>query len=284
LIDLQSEINRNVQSALREDLSDIGDLTVSLIPEEKRLRAEVITREDAVLCGTQWFDACFLALSPEIEINWFARDGDRVRCNEKLCDIQGRARAILTAERSALNFLQMLSAVATQTKCFADEVAGTAAKIVDTRKTLPGLRIAQKYAVKCGGGINHRLGLYDGILIKENHIIAAGGIAAVVKKAQIISASAAFVQIEVETLAELEQALNAGAEMILLDNFTLDQIRQAVSMTQRHSDKKILLEASGNVTLQNVRQLAETGVDRISIGGLTKNIQAIDLSLRLYDL
>ncbi len=284
MIDLQSEINRNVQSALREDLSDIGDLTVSLIPEEKRLRAEVITREDAILCGTQWFDACFLALSPEIEINWFARDGDRVRCNEKLCDIQGRARAILTAERSALNFLQMLSAVATQTKCFADEVAGTAAKIVDTRKTLPGLRIAQKYAVKCGGGINHRLGLYDGILIKENHIIAAGGIAAVVKKAQIISASAAFVQIEVETLAELEQALNAGAEMILLDNFTLEQIGQAVSMTQRHSDKKILLEASGNVTLQNVRQLAEMGVDRISIGGLTKNIQAIDLSLRLYDL
>jgi len=281
LIDLQSEINRNVQSALREDLSDIGDLTVSLIPEEKRLRAEVITREDAILCGTQWFDACFLAVSPEIEINWFARDGDRVRCNEKLCDIQGRARAILTAERSALNFLQMLSAVATQTKCFADEVAGTAAKIVDTRKTLPGLRIAQKYAVKCGGGVNHRLGLYDGILIKENHIIAAGGIAAVVKKAQIISASAAFVQIEVETLAELEQALNAGAEMILLDNFTLEQTRQAVSMTQRHSDKKILLEASGNVTLQNVRQLAETGVDRISIGGLTKNIQAIDLSLRL---
>lgn len=284
MIDLQSEINRNVQSALREDLSDIGDLTVSLIPEEKRLRAEVITREDAILCGTQWFDACFLALSPEIEINWFACDGDRVRCNEKLCDIQGSTRAILTAERSALNFLQMLSAVATQTKCFADEVAGTAAKIVDTRKTLPGLRIAQKYAVKCGGGINHRLGLYDGILIKENHIIAAGGIAAVVKKAQIISASAAFVQIEVETLAELEQALNAGAEMILLDNFTLEQIRQAVSMTQRHSDKKILLEASGNVTLQNVRQLAETGVDRISIGGLTKNIQAIDLSLRLYDL
>ena len=278
MIDLQSEINRNVQSALREDLSDIGDLTVSLIPEEKRLRAEVITREDAILCGTQWFDACFLAVSPEIEINWFARDGDRVRCNEKLCDIQGRARAILTAERSALNFLQMLSAVATQTKCFADEVAGTAAKIVDTRKTLPGLRIAQKYAVKCGGGVNHRLGLYDGILIKENHIIAAGGIAAVVKKAQIISASAAFVQIEVETLAELEQA---GAEMILLDNFTLEQTRQAVSMTQRHSDKKILLEASGNVTLQNVRQLAETGVDRISIGGLTKNIQAIDLSLRL---
>ena len=284
MIDLQSEINRNVQSALREDLSDIGDLTVSLIPEEKRLRAEVITREDAIVCGIQWFDACFSTLSAEIDIKWFVNNGDRVCSNDKLCEIKGNARAILTAERSALNFLQMLSAVATQTKCFADEVAGTAAKIVDTRKTLPGLRIAQKYAVKCGGGINHRLGLYDGILIKENHIIAAGGIAAVVKKAQIISASAAFVQIEVETLAELEQALNAGAEMILLDNFTLDQIRQAVSMTQRHSDKKILLEASGNVTLQNVRQLAETGVDRISIGGLTKNIQAIDFSLRLYDL
>lgn len=284
MIDLQSEINRNVQSALKEDLSDIGDLTVSLIPEEKRLRAEVITREDAIVCGIQWFDSCFSALSAEIDIKWFVNDGDRVCSNDKLCEIQGNARAILTAERSALNFLQMLSAVATQTKCFADEIAGTAAKIVDTRKTLPGLRIAQKYAVKCGGGVNHRLGLYDGILIKENHIIAAGGIAAVVKKAQIISASAAFVQIEVETLAELEQALNAGAEMILLDNFTLEQIRQAVSMTQRHSDKKILLEASGNVTLQNVRQLAETGVDRISIGGLTKNIQAIDLSLRLYDL
>lgn len=281
MIDLQSEINRNVQSALREDLGEIGDLTASLVPENKQLRAEVITREDAIVCGIQWFDACFSALSAEIDIKWFVSDGDRVCSNDKLCEIKGNARAILTAERSALNFLQMLSAVATQTKCFADAIASTATKIVDTRKTLPGLRIAQKYAVKCGGGVNHRLGLYDGILIKENHIIAAGGIAAVVKKAQIISASAAFVQIEVETLAELEQALNAGAEMILLDNFTLEQIRQAVSMTQRHSDKKILLEASGNVTLQNVRQLAETGVDRISIGGLTKNIQAIDLSLRL---
>ncbi|MFZ1853094.1 MAG: carboxylating nicotinate-nucleotide diphosphorylase [Nitrosomonas sp.] len=269
-----------MQSALREDLGEIGDLTASLVPENKQLRAEVITREDAVLCGTQWFDACFLALSPEIEINWFACDGDRICSNDKLCEIKGNARAILTAERSALNFLQLLSAVATQTQRFVDAIDGTAAKIVDTRKTFPGLRIAQKYAVKCGGGINHRLGLYDGILIKENHIIAAGGIAAVVKKAQIIASSTAFVQIEVETLEELELALNAGAKMILLDNFTLEQTKQAVSLARHY--KQIVLEASGNVTLQTVRQLAETGVDRISIGALTKNIRAVDLSLRLY--
>ena len=173
-----------------------------------------------------------------------------------------------------------MSAVATQTQRFVDAIDGTAAKIVDTRKTFPGLRIAQKYAVKCGGGINHRLGLYDGILIKENHIIAAGGIAAVVKKAQIIASSTAFVQIEVETLEELELALNAGAKMILLDNFTLEQTKQAVSLARHY--KQIVLEASGNVTLQTVRQLAETGVDRISIGALTKNIRAVDLSLRLY--
>lgn len=280
MVDFQEEITRNVQSALREDLGEAGDLTASLVPEDERLRAEVVTRENAVLCGTQWFDACFWALSPEIEIKWFARDGDRLCSNDKLCEIKGNARAILTAERSALNFLQMLSAVATQTRCFVDAVTGTAAKIVDTRKTLPGLRIAQKYAVKCGGGINHRLGLYDGILIKENHILAAGGIAAIVKEAQIIATSAAFVQIEVETLEELELALNAGANMILLDNFTLEQTKQAVSMARHY--KQTIIETSGNVTLQTVYQLAKTGVDRISIGALTKNIQAIDLSLRLH--
>lgn len=280
MIDLQSEINRNVQSALREDLGEIGDLTASLVPENKQLRAEVITREDAIVCGIQWFDACFSALSAEIDIKWFVSDGDRVCSNDKLCEIKGNARTILTAERSALNFLQLLSAVATQTQRFVDAIDGTAAKIVDTRKTFPGLRIAQKYAVKCGGGINHRLGLYDGILIKENHIIAAGGIAAVLKKAHAIASSAAFVQIEVETLEELELALNAGAKMILLDNFTLEQTKQAVSLARHY--KQTVLEASGNVTLQTVRQLAETGVDRISIGALTKNIQAVDLSLRLY--
>lgn len=280
MIDLQEEIKRNVQSALREDLGEIGDLTASLVPEGKRLRAEVITREDAIVCGAQWFDACFWTLSPEIDINWLVRDGDRVSSNDKLCEITGNARAILTAERSALNFLQLLSAVATQTRRFVDAIAGTTAKIVDTRKTLPGLRIAQKYAVTCGGGVNHRLGLYDGILIKENHIIAAGGIAAVIKKAQIIASSAAFVQIEVETIEELELALKAGAEMILLDNFTLEQTKQAVSIARHY--RQTVLETSGNVTLRTIRQLAETGVDRISIGALTKNIQAVDLSLRLY--
>ena len=284
--DLQQEIDCNVQSALREDLGLIGDITASLVPDHKQLRAEVISRENAVLCGTKWFESCFLALSPEIGINWFAVDGDRVQANGKLCQIQGNARALLTAERSALNFLQLLSAVATQTRCFVDAVAGTAAAIVDTRKTLPGLRIAQKYAVKCGGGTNHRLGLYDGILIKENHILAAGGIAAVVKNAQAIVPLGTFIQIEVESLDELEQALKAGAEMILLDNFTLEQIREAVVITryQQQGDKKIILETSGNVTLQNVREIAETGIDRISIGSLTKNIRAVDLSLRLYDL
>lgn len=226
-----------------------------------------------------------LALSPEIEISWFAADGDRVQANDKLCQIQGNARVLLTAERSALNFLQLLSAVATQTRCFVDAIAGTAATIVDTRKTLPGLRIAQKYAVKCGGGTNHRLGLYDGILIKENHILAAGGIAAAVKNAQAIAPLGVFVQIEVESLVELEQALTAEAEMILLDNFTLEQIREAIAITQNQQrHRKITLETSGNITLQNVRKIAETGIDRISIGSLTKNIQAIDLSLRLYDL
>lgn len=283
--DLQQEIDCNVQSALREDLGLIGDITASLVPDYKQLRAEVISRENAVLCGTKWFESCFLALSPEIEINWFAADGDRVQANDKLCQIQGNARALLTAERSALNFLQLLSAVATQTRCFVDAVASTDATIVDTRKTLPGLRIAQKYAVKCGGAINHRLGLYDGILIKENHILAAGGIAAAIKNAQAIVPSGVFIQIEVESLSELEQALMAGAEMVLLDNFTLEQIREAVDVTRyQQGHKKIILETSGNVTLQNVRQIAETGIDRISIGSLTKNIRAVDLSLRLYDL
>ncbi|GKS69523.1 nicotinate-nucleotide pyrophosphorylase [carboxylating] [Nitrosomonas sp. PY1] len=283
--DLQQEIDCNVQSALREDLGLIGDITASLVPNHKQLRAEVISRENAVLCGTKWFESCFLALSSEIEIYWFAFDGDYVQANDKLCQIQGNAQALLTAERSALNFLQLLSAVATQTRHFVDAVAGTTATIVDTRKTLPGLRIAQKYAVKCGGGTNHRLGLYDGILIKENHILAAGGIATAIKDAQAIVPLGAFIQIEVESLNELEQALTAGAEMILLDNFTLEQIKEAVAITRyQHGHKKIILETSGNITLQNVREIAETGIDRISIGSLTKNIHAIDLSLRLYDL
>lgn len=281
LKDLNDEIARNVQQALAEDVGT-GDLTASLIPGDKALSASVISREDAVLCGVQWFEACFLTLAPDTTINWFAGDGDFVHAGQKLCEIKGNARALLTAERSALNFLQLLSAIATQTKHYVDAIAGTSTVIVDTRKTLPGLRMAQKYAVTCGGGTNHRMGLYDGILIKENHIMAAGGIKSALRKAQEIAPPGVFIQIEVESLQELQEALTAGASisMVLLDNFTLDQLRDAVALTRQQAGEQVILEASGNVTLQTVRQVAETGVDRISVGGLTKNIQAIDLSMR----
>ncbi|PXX14350.1 nicotinate-nucleotide pyrophosphorylase [carboxylating] [Nitrosomonas ureae] len=277
--DLHNEIHVNVQCALKEDIG-AGDLTASLIPRESVLSAAIISRENAVLCGVQWFEACFLALSPETLITWFANDGDLVQSEQKLCDIRGKSRDLLTAERSALNFLQMLSAVATQTKRFVDAIAGTETVIVDTRKTLPGLRLAQKYAVTCGGGVNHRLGLYDGILIKENHIIAAGSIRSALSRALAIAPPGAVIQIEVESLSELQEALTAGAAMVLLDNFTLKQLSEAVILTHQQSEKRVILEASGNITLDNVRQVAETGIDRISIGSLTKNIQAIDLSMR----
>ncbi|MBS0299255.1 MAG: carboxylating nicotinate-nucleotide diphosphorylase [Proteobacteria bacterium] len=279
--DLHDEIRGNVQRALQEDIGS-GDLTALLIPSDKVLQAAVVSRESAILCGTQWFERCFASLAPDTAIDWLADDGDRMQAGQKLCEIKGPARALLTAERSALNFLQLLSAVATQTRRFADAIAGTRAVIVDTRKTLPGLRLAQKYAVTCGGGVNHRVGLYDGILIKENHIIAAGGIQPALKKALEIAPPGVFVQIEVESLQELQEALAAGACMVLLDNFTLSQLADAVALTRRSSER-IILEASGNITLENVRQVAETGVDRISIGSLTKNIQAIDLSLRFAE-
>ncbi|MDP1558753.1 MAG: carboxylating nicotinate-nucleotide diphosphorylase [Nitrosomonas sp.] len=277
--DLHDEIDRNVKQALAEDIG-AGDLTASLIPGEKELTADVISREDAVLCGVQWFEACFLTLAPETEIIWFVGDGDFVQAGQKLCEIKGNARALLTAECSALNFLQLLSAVATQTRRFVDAIAGTDAVIVDTRKTLPGLRMAQKYAVKCGGGVNHRLGLYDGILIKENHIMAAGGIKPALRKAREISPPGVFIQIEVESLQELQDALMAGANMILLDNFMLDQLRDAVVLTRQQTGDRVVLEASDNMTLQTVRQVAETGVDRISVGSLTKDVKAVDLSMR----
>jgi len=279
LKDLHEEIHDNVARALQEDIGT-GDLTVSLIPGESKLSAVVISREDAVLCGVQWFEACFLALAPETIITWFANDGDFVQSEQKLCEIKGGSRGLLTAERSALNFMQMLSAVATQTKRFVDAIAGTKAVIVDTRKTLPGLRLAQKYAVTCGGGVNHRLGLYDGILIKENHIIAAGSIQSILNKAQAVAPPGTIMQIEVESLPELQEALMAGAAMVLLDNFTLSQLWEAVALSHQITGGQVILEASGNITLENVRQVAKTGIDRISIGGLTKNIQAIDLSMR----
>jgi nicotinate-nucleotide pyrophosphorylase (carboxylating) len=274
--DIRNAIEVNVAAALAEDMG-AGDLTAQLIPPERSAHATLITRQDAVLCGTPWFEACFRRLDPAVRIQWRAREGDAIVANSTLCEIDGNARAILTAERPALNFLQLLSATATVTRRHVDAVAGTKAVIMDTRKTLPGLRIAQKYAVKTGGGANQRIGLFDGILIKENHIAAAGGIAQVMAAAKKLAPPGVGIQIEVENLDELGQALNAGAMLILLDNFTLDRMREAVKLTAGRAQ----LEASGGITLEELRAIAETGVDRISIGGLTKNVQAVDLSLRI---
>jgi nicotinate-nucleotide pyrophosphorylase (carboxylating) len=278
-MDLTAEIERNVSQALAEDMGT-GDLTASLLAAAQVATATVISRETAVLCGVQWFEATFRQLSPQADIRWFAQDGDIVGPGQKLCEIIGPARALLTAERTALNFVQLLSAVATRTRLYVDAVAKTGAVILDTRKTLPGLRVAQKYAVKCGGGTNHRLGLYDGILIKENHIIAAGGIEPALRAARKIAPPGVFVQIEVETLDDLRSALDAGAKLVLLDNFDLDRMCEAVILNVRLTNRAAALEASGGITLDNVRAVAETGVDRISVGSLTKDIKATDLSMR----
>ena len=269
-------IQANVSTALAEDMGS-GDLTAQLIPAERTASATLITREPAVLCGSAWFEACFTALDPSVQIVWHVAEGEGFVANAVLCKMSGNARAILSAERPALNFLQTLSATATITRRYVQAIAGTATVIMDTRKTLPGLRLAQKYAVKTGGGVNQRDGLFDGVLIKENHIAAAGGIAAALKNAQRQTPSGIPIQIEVESLAELAQALAAGAELILLDNFDLDCLRKAVQLTA----KRAILEASGGINLENVRAIAECGVDRISIGGLTKHVQAVDLSLRI---
>jgi len=267
-------IQANVRAALAEDLGP-GDLTAQLIPAERMAHATLLAREDAVLCGQPWFDACFKTLDPNIHIHWQIEEGASFAANTTLCEIHGNARAILSAERPALNFLQTLSGTATITRRYVQAIAGTGAVIMDTRKTLPGLRVAQKYAVKIGGGENQRIGLFDGVLIKENHIAAADGIGAALAAAQRQTPPGISIQIEVESLAELEQALAAGAQLILLDNFDLDQLRAAVQLTDRRAE----LEASGGISLENVRAIAECGVDRISIGGLTKHVQAVDLSL-----
>ncbi len=272
---LAAEIERNVLAALAEDIGS-ADLTALLIPAAQRSRGLVITREDAVLCGTAWFDTCFQRLDPSSSITWHARDGERIAAGQTICEITAETRALLTAERTALNFLQLLSGTATVTRRFVDTVSGTDCKIVDTRKTLPGLRLAQKYAVKCGGGYNHRLGLYDGILIKENHIIAAGGIAQALTQARKIANGNVFVQIEVESIAQLVEALECGTNMVLLDNMTPEQMREAVVINAGRAK----LEVSGGVNLERVRAIAETGVHRVSIGSLTKDVHAIDLSLR----
>ena len=276
---LAAEIERNVDAALAEDVGS-GDLTAQLVPAGGVTQATVISRENAVLCGTAWFQRCFEKLDPTIVIDWKAKDGDLIKPGQLLCDLKGPARSLLTGERTALNFLQLLSGVATRARQYADVVAGTKAQVVDTRKTLPGLRLAQKFAVKCGGGGNHRLGLYDAILIKENHILAAGSIAAAMAAAKQVAEATEgrckFIQVEVETLDELQQALTAGAKMVLLDNMSHAQMREAVAI----SAGRAVLEASGNVNLETLRGIAETGVDRISIGGLTKDVRALDLSMR----
>ncbi|MBL8420459.1 MAG: carboxylating nicotinate-nucleotide diphosphorylase [Dechloromonas sp.] len=279
---LAAEIARNVDAALAEDIGP-GDLTASLVPLAHVARATVISREAGVLCGCAWFDRCIRILDPAAEIVWSAADGERIAPDQVLCQIRANARALLSAERSALNFLQLLSAVASKARIYADAIAGTGAQVVDTRKTLPGLRIAQKYAVRCGGGGNHRLALWDAILIKENHIHAAGGIDQALAAARMVAEGAGerckFIQIEVESLAELRVALDAGATMILLDNFALAMMREAATI----STGRAVLEASGNVTLETLRGIAETGVDRISVGALTKDVKALDLSMRFVD-
>ena len=268
-------IRRNVSNSFDEDIGT-GDLSAQLIPATQKSSAQVITRQNGVLCGAPWFDACFRTLDPDCTIDWLAMDGDRITAGQVLCEVSGNARALLGAERNALNFLQTLSGTATRTKLYVDEVAGIDVKIMDTRKTLPGLRYAQKYAVRIGGGHNQRIGLYDGILIKENHIAAAGGIKPVLEQAFRLSKPGISVQIEVESLAQLDEALAAGAKLILLDNFDLDNLRAAVQRTGRRAE----LEASGGITLENLREIALTGVGRISIGSLTKDLETIDLSMR----
>ncbi len=277
-MDLASEIERNVSAALAEDVGRC-DWTALLTPENKSAHAAVVCRVPAVICGQAWFEACFRRLDPAAAVTWLVAEGAHVDAGTRICEIRGKARALLTGERSALNFLQLLSAVATTTRRYVGAVAGTRAVIVDTRKTLPGLRLAQKYAVKTGGGVNHRLGLYDAMLIKENHIAAAGGVTAALQQAQKTAPQGVWIQIEVETLEQLEEALAAGAKMILLDNMTPDQMREAVKITAGRAQ----LEASGGITLDNVRAIAETGVDRISIGSLTKDIRAVDLSMRFIE-
>lgn len=275
---MQAIIERDVRYALNEDIGD-GDLTAQLIPPAQLASATIISREigqaPAVICGMAWAERCFKQLDADTKINWQVAEGEMVGANQVLCEINGNARAMLTAERCALNFLQTLSATATVTQHYVEAIAGTKACILDTRKTLPGLRLAQKYAVTIGGGMNQRLGLYDGILIKENHIAAAGSVKAVLQTVANSNKNVS-VQIEVESLSQLQTALDAGAKLILLDNFSPSDLRRAVSLNVGRA----VLEASGGISLTNVREIALTGVDRISIGDLTKNIQAIDLSMR----
>lgn len=274
---LQTAFESNISIALAEDVGS-GDLTGKLVPEQQMVRARVIVREAAVLCGAPWFEAVMQRLDARIRIDWRYAEGDMMSADSEVCLIDAPARALLTAERCALNFLQLFSGVASATRVYVNAVAHTRAHILDTRKSMPGLRLAQKYAVRVGGGHNQRLALYDGILIKENHIAAAGGIPAAMKAALSLDADVT-IQVEVENLVQLDEALSSGATSVLLDNFSLDAMRDAVRLT----DGRALLEASGGINMDSVKAIAETGVDRISIGSLTKDIRATDYSLRIIE-
>lgn len=273
-----AQISAQVALALAEDVGT-GDLTASLVPASVQAQARVIAREKAVLCGTDWFDEVFRQVDPSVKIEWRLQDGDELNDQVEVCLIQGSARSVLSAERAALNFLQTLSGTASRAALYVQAIAGTGALILDTRKTVPGLRLAQKYAVSCGGASNHRIGLYDAILIKENHIEAAGSIAAALQAAQMLTETVE-IEVEVENLDELSQALAAGARRVLLDNFELSQLREAVAFNQGRAR----LEASGGVNLQTVRAIAETGVDDVSVGDITKDVKAVDFSMRFLEL
>lgn len=270
---------QDVARALQEDVGR-GDLTAGLIDPARRAQAHILARENAIVCGAPWLEEAVLQMDPQARITWNVGEGQRCAVNQVVVQIEGRAQALLSAERTALNFLQLLSGVATKTAVYVDAVKGTRARIVDTRKTLPGLRLAQKYAVRTGGGTNHRIGLFDAVLIKENHIAAAGGVVPVLQAAARVAAQAAFIEIEVERLDQLAEALDAGATMVLLDNMDLATLREAV----RLNAGRAILEISGGVTLDSVRALAQTGVDRISIGALTKDVKAADFSMRFQEL
>jgi nicotinate-nucleotide pyrophosphorylase (carboxylating) len=267
-------IREDVARVLAEDIGS-GDVTAALIDPGARARARIVCREEAVLAGSAWADECFRQLDPGVHIDWHHHDGDRIHADAVLCELEGNARALVAGERNALNFLQTLSGTATATRTYVDAVAGTRAKILDTRKTIPGLRLAQKYAVRCGGGHNHRVGLYDAILIKENHVTAAGGIANAIHAARAASPGV-FLDCEVESLDELRDAIDAGADRVLLDEFSDAMLREAVAL----ATGRVPLEVSGSVNLERVRAIAETGVDCISIGALTKHLRAVDLSMR----
>lgn len=277
-------VQQDVSNALIEDLNGLtvneGDITANLISPESQVEATIITREDCVLCGVAWAEEAFRQVNESINVVWSKQDKDNCKANDVLCHITGSAKSILTAERTALNFLQLLSGTATTTKYYVDKLAGTNITLLDTRKTLPGLRLAQKYAVTCGGGQNHRVGLYDAFLIKENHVMACGSIAAAVTKAQKLSPGKS-IEVEVENLNELQQAIDAGANIVMLDNFSIDMLHKAVQINTFNSKKAVKLEVSGNITHEKLTNLRGTGIDFVSSGALTKDVKSIDLSLRI---